>query len=247
MPLFTTTDLTAHTLSGSSYGYSGTRIDRLGATEFTLVAIAADASGSVGPFKTQIERCVQETVSACRSAPRADNLMLRLVQFDSRLDELHGFRPLLDCAVDRYAGCLSPGGCTALYDATHNAVASVTAYGRDLVEQGLSANAIVFVITDGEDNSSQMTAGSVRDAILDAVRSEYIESVLTVLVGVNVKEPRLAQSLLSFSTSAGFDHYLELDDADASTLARLADFLSRSIQAQSQVLGSGGASQVLTF
>ncbi|MCA9573153.1 MAG: hypothetical protein KC656_35200, partial [Myxococcales bacterium] len=81
MPRFDTTDLTTHTLVGSTYGYSGTRIDRLGATEMTLVAIAADTSGSVHPFKREIEACIQEAVRACRQAPRADNLMLRLVQF----------------------------------------------------------------------------------------------------------------------------------------------------------------------
>jgi hypothetical protein len=142
---------------------------------------------------------------------------------------------------------LSTGGCTALYDAAHNAVSAVTAYGKDLVERGLSANAIVFVITDGEDNASTMTPRAVKDAVQQAVSGEHLESVLTVLVGVNVRQANLASALLAFSSAAEFDHYLELDKADASTLARLADFLSRSIQAQSQVLGSGGPSRMLTF
>ncbi|MCA9573259.1 MAG: hypothetical protein KC656_35730, partial [Myxococcales bacterium] len=81
----------------------------------------------------------------------------------------------------------------------------------------------------------------------EAVTGEHLESVVTVLVGVNVKEARVATALMALSTQAGFDHYLELDKADASTLARLADFLSRSIQVQSQALGSGGPSRMLTF
>lgn len=247
MPRFDTTDLSPHVLQGSSYGYSGTRIDRLGASELTLVAIAADASGSVWKFRSEIEACIQETVRACRQAPRADNLMLRLVQFDDSIHELHGFKPLMECPPDPYAGCLTPGGTTALYDAAHNAVASVAAYGEDLVRKGLTANAIVFVITDGFDNASTLTSGSVRTAVEEAVASELLESVITVLVGVNVQDARLAALLLRFSTEAGFDHYLELERADASTLARLADFLSRSIRAQSQVLGSGAPSTVLTF
>jgi len=247
MPIFDPTDLSSRILTGSHYGYSGTRIGRLGASEYTLVAIAADVSGSVHAFKAEIEACIQETVRACRQAPRADNLMLRLVEFDDSLNELHGFKPLIECKPADYAGLLNVGGCTALYDAAHNAVASVSDYGRDLVDNGLSANAIVFVITDGGDNASTLTPQSVREAVDEAITDESIESVITVLVGVNVRSPQLAQALMDVSAAVGFDHYLELDRADATTLARLADFLSRSIAAQSQVLGSGGASQVLSF
>ncbi|MEZ4317678.1 MAG: hypothetical protein R3F61_09240 [Myxococcota bacterium] len=247
MPIFDQNGLTSRILAGNHYGYSGMRIDRLGASEYTLVAIAADVSGSVVAFKDEIEACIQETVRACRHAPRADNLMLRLLAFDDHLTEIHGFKPLVECKPSDYKGALAIGGCTALYDGAHNAIAAVTDYGRDLVQNGLSANAIVFVITDGSDNASTLTARSVKDAVQDAVADESVESVVTVLVGVNVQQPNLAQALLDFSAAAGFDHYLELDRADAATLARLADFLSRSIAAQSQVLGSGGPSQVLTF
>ena len=42
-----------------------------------------------------------------------------------------------------------------------------------------------------------------------------------------------------FSTEAGFDHYLQLERADAATLARLASFASRSIAMASTALGGG--------
>jgi hypothetical protein len=38
-----------------------------------------------------------------------------------------------------------------------------------------------------------------------------------------------------------------MGDADSATLARLAEFVSRSISAQSQALGTGGSSQALVF
>jgi uncharacterized protein YegL len=247
MPLFDSDQLTSRLLHGSHYGYSGTRIDRLGASEYTLVAIAADSSGSVHGFKPEIEACIQETVRACRHAPRADNLMLRLLQFDTTLNEIHGFKPLIECTPSDYAGALTLGGCTSLYDAAQNAVESVRDYGQDLIANGLSANGIVFVITDGDDNNSTLTPGAVRDAVRRAVSDETVESLVTVLVGVNVGDAGLAKTLMDFSVAAGFDHYLELEKADATTLARLASFLSRSISAQSSVLGTGGASQILTF
>jgi hypothetical protein len=69
--------------------------------------------------------------------------------------------------------------------------------------------------------------------------------VLTILVGVNVKDPSVSQYLADFRKSACFDQYVELAKADAKTLANLARFVSHSISAQSQALGTGGPSQAL--
>ncbi len=117
MPIFDST-LQSLSVQGSAYGFSGTRIEDLGAAEYTLVTIAADVSGSVSRFQREIEACVQQIVSACRRSPRADNLLLRLVAFNSKLSEIHGFKPLMECASGDYKGCLRPGGNTALFDAS---------------------------------------------------------------------------------------------------------------------------------
>lgn len=246
MPRFDLTDLTSRPLTGTGFTYSATRIDRLAASEWTLVAIAADMSGSVHPFRADIEACIQETVEACRLSPRADNLMLRLVGFRQTVEELHGFKPLMECPPAAYAGCLDIGGSTALYDAAVSTLRSVEDYAKTLDRRGMVANGIVFVLTDGADNASTLTPGAVRDAVEQAVRGETLESLVTVLVGVGVGAS-VGRDLLALSGQVGFDHYLQLERADAATLAKLADFLSRSIQAQSSVLGSGGPSQVLTF
>jgi hypothetical protein len=236
-----------HQLAGSNYGFSAKRIEDLGATEYTIVAITADKSGSVDAFRLEIENCIKEIVKSCRHSPRADNLMMRLTTFDHNLEEIHGFRPLSECDVDGYTDCVRPGGMTALYDAGCNAVASATAYGKDLTESDFEVNAIVFVITDGDDNRSTMTVPELKKQLEAAVQSEALESVVSVLVGVNVQNPTLSHYLSDLSTQAGFTQYVELGDAKANTLAKLADFVSRSISAQSQALGTGGPSQSLSF
>lgn len=236
-----------HQLAGSHYGFSAKRIEDLGATEYTIVAITADKSGSVDAFRGEIEDCIKEIVKSCRHSPRADNLMMRLTTFDDQLEEIHGFRPFSECDVDDYTNCVQPGGLTALYDAGCNAVASATAYGKNLTESDFDVNAIVFVITDGDDNRSKMTVPELKKQLENAVRSEALESVVSVLIGVNVQNPTLSHYLSDLSAQAGFTQYVELGDAKANTLAKLADFVSRSISAQSQALGTGGPSQSLTF
>ena len=116
-----------------------------------------------------------------------------------------------------------------------------------MTDADFATNGIVFVITDGEDNASKLSVRSVRDALASATQTEALESLISILIGVNVQDPNIGAYLQDFKNEAGFTQYVELDKADAKALAKLADFVSRSISAQSKALGSGGSSQILTF
>ncbi len=243
MPLFDEAQLEKRRIEGSPYGFSATRIEDLGATEYTLVGLVADASPSITSFQDEIEACVQEIVRSCRRSPRADNLMLRYTTFAQDVREVHGFRQLAECVPASYAGKLEVGSNTALFDAAHNGIEAVSRYGTDLFESDFDCNAIVFVVTDGLDNASQLTAKDVRAAIERARVEEKLESLTTILVGVNVGA---GSALEDVERAAGFDAYVELEKADEATLAGLARFVSKSVSAQSQALGTG-ASGAITF
>jgi hypothetical protein len=245
MPVLNDSTMTQQTLPTGHYGYSATRVEKLGATEYTLVTIVADVSGSVAAFRIEMENALKEIVSACKRAPRADNLMLRLTTFSDTLQEAHGFKLLSKCNAADYDGILRPGGNTALYDATENTVAATTSYGKQLSAADFDANAILFVITDGADNASRSSAGDVRTAFEQAIATEALESLVSILIGVNAGQ--LGGYLTDFKRDAGFTQYIDIGKADAKTLARLAMFVSRSILAQSQSLGTGGPSKSLTF
>ena len=247
MPVINDTQVDQVALPNSHYGYSATRLEDLGATEYTIATIVADISGSTAAFIGDMESAITKIVQACKYSPRADNLLLRLVAFDHLLNELHGFKLLENCHISDYGGCLIPGGSTALYEATHNAIASTTSYAQKLASGDFSANAIVFVITDGMDNASRITPKQVKNAFAQAIKSEALESIVSILIGVNVQDVQVSQYLKAFYREAGFTQYVELDNADAKTLARLAEFVSQSISAQSQALGTGGASKPLVF
>ncbi len=246
MPVINNTDLDQIALPNSHYGYSATRLDDLGATEYTIATIVCDVSGSTFAFIAEMESAITKIVQACKFSPRADNLLLRLITFDDNLRELHGFKLLENCNLVDYGGVLQSGGSTALYDATENAIESTINYGQKLSAGDYSANAIFFVITDGMDNVSRSTAKSVHKALSRAVTSEALESVVSLLIGVDVQDPQVSLYLKQFYSDAGFTQYIEVDKADTKTLARLAEFVSQSISAQSQALGTG-ASQSLVF
>lgn len=112
MPIMDDSGMEQHALGGTGFGFSAKRIGDLGATEYTLVTVAADATGSVHGFQDKIENAIKAVVLACRKSPRADNLMLRLVTFNTSMGvhEVHGFKPLAECNTDAYTGCVQPGG-----------------------------------------------------------------------------------------------------------------------------------------
>ena len=247
MPILNDITLDEIDLPNSNYGYSATRIEDLGATEYTVATIACDVSGSTSAFTIEMEAAIARIVQACKFSPRADNLLLRIVEFDDTLDEIHGFKLLENCNAGDYAGQLRSGGSTALFDATENAASATVSYGGQLSTHDFSANAILFVITDGWDNASKLPMKRVKEALQHAVRSEALESIVSILIGVNVRDQMVSGKLRAFQRDAGFTHYVELEAADTNTLARLSHFVSQSVLAQSQLLGTGGASQSLVF
>lgn len=240
--------LVQHSLKGQTFGFSAVPLKELGATEYTIVTIVCDKSGSVSSYKAELEKCIQEVVKACKASPRSDYLLLRLVAFDDKIEEIHGFKELKDCDISDYDGCIRIGGCTMLYDAANNAVSATTTMSKQMRDEEYSSNAIVFIITDGMDNASTGTSDSVKKAVNAAMKTETLESIMTILIGVGVgQDPDVDQYLNRFKTDSNLTQYLALKDADDKTLAKLADFISRSVSSQSSALGTGGPSQVLQF
>lgn len=248
MPIFDDDDTQeSFKANGSGFQFSGVSVSNLGASEYTLVGIACDRSSSVYDFASEIEGCLKNALEGCQRSPRVDNLLTRVLAFNQSVEEVHGFRPLADCPLASYNGFLKPGGSTALYDATVNLVDSVATYGKVLMDQEYTANGIVIVLTDGMDVGSTLAVTQVKEAIQRARRNESLESVLTILIGVNVQDPQISQGLSEFKDKAGFDQYVEVKDASPKTLAKVAGFISKSVSSQSQALGTGGPSQTIQF
>jgi uncharacterized protein YegL len=225
-----------------AFNFSATRIEHLGATEYTLATIAVDVTGSVGGFEKELRDCLVAAVESCKKSPRSANLLLRVIIFSDSLgiEEMHGFKPLSEIDPQAYPE-LKPYGSTNLYDAAYSGVGATLAYAEQLMQQDFLCNGIVFVITDGDDNRSRCSASAVRDEIDKGLRSEKIESIVTVLIGVNSHQYN--PELKKFQQAAKIDKFIDAGDATPAKLAKLAEFVSQSVSSQSQSLGTGGPSQ----
>jgi len=243
MSLIDTADLeTINAASG--YRFSATKIDKLGATEYTLATIVQDVSGSVSSFAASLETAIKTVYKAMAKSPRKDNLLLRFTQFSDGLSETHGFKLLGSIQESDYDNCLKIGGMTALFDATDEAIQATTAYGKQLNDQNFFANGIVVVITDGQSNSGNICdASAIKTSLENARKTENLESINLILVGVTNDDKNLDAYLQKFVTDAGITQYVSIGDATPGKIARLAQFVSQSISSTSAALGSGATSQ----
>lgn len=243
MPRLDGADVETHALGGN-FSFTGARIGGLGATEYTLVDIAVDMSGSVSPFRSELISMIETAIDACRKSPRSDNLLVRVSAFSTHypksVSELHGYIPLgeIDNAV--YQG-LRAYGATPLYDACYVSIGALNAYAKMLCDQDYLVNGITFIITDGENTESGATPTMIRKEIERGTVEEFLESHVSVLIGINATN--CAQALASFKADAGITQFIDAGDANKGNLAKLAAFVSQSISSTSQALGTGGPSQ----
>ncbi|MGK0290187.1 MAG: putative secreted protein [bacterium] len=231
--------------ANGNFQFSAVRPEKLEATEYTLVTIVVDTTGSVWDFADELLNSLKTVIQSCKKSPRSENLMVRVTNFNNKITEVHGFKLLSMIDENKYPK-IDPSGSTALYDATEDGISSVVTYAQDLVDQDFDVNGIVFIITDGEDNTSKLAKPkSIQKQIQKSIQDETIESMNTVLIGINTSTS--SSYLKRFKTAAGFTQYVDAGKATANNLAKLANFVSESISSQSQAIGTGGASQPLTF
>jgi len=251
---------------GSGFGFTGQIIETLGASQYTLVTIALDETGSIRGHESQIEAMLKAAIGACKHSPYSENLLIRVIRFGSQyhrhgtagVDEIHGFKPLSEIDVASYPQLRGSGG-TPLYDAVYSSVGAMNVYAQSLVALDFPVNGITFVITDGENTYSVATPKMVKDELARSVTGEIMESHLSILIGIDTssdmndtdpmklrRRTAVEQILSQFQQETGIDQFIWAGDADEKNLAKLAAFVSQSISSTSQALGTGGPSQQIS-
>lgn len=232
--------------SGGGIQFSGVAPKALRIGQCTVVGIARDKSSSVKSFEQILIKTSKDAVRGCNQCPQPETLVIRFLDFATTVKEVHGFKQLKSIDVDKDYD-MSCGGNTKLRDALYDMVTSVDEYGTQVYDADIDTNAIIFLFTDGEDLGSRRSMKDVKEAIDKLRRNEKIESVLILLVQVNVSDPHIAKYLDEFSKELGLDASKRIEDFTDDEGAKLAGWVSKSVSSQSQSLGTGGPSQVLNI
>jgi len=243
-------DMMVMTTTGpGTFEFSAVKPENLGASEYTIVTLAVDVSGSTYDFINQVQAVVKTVIEACKKSPRSDNLLFRVITFNNSIVEVHGFKELHMIDIANYP-TFNAHGMTALYDASYSCIGAVLDLADNLIQQDFSANGIAFILTDGRDNASKQGPESIKNLIDEAAKGEKIESMNTILIGE--KDPQVtsaewangtAKYLADFASEAGFTQYIDIGEITPGKLAKFADFVSQSISTQSQGLGTGAPSK----
>jgi len=242
MPLFDDTMDTKPIPGNSNFQYSCTRPDILRESEYTIVTICIDVSYSTIKFACHLLDMLKACVLACKHNPRGRNIILRVIKFDSKVYEIHGFKPVNSINIDEYEP-LEPDGFTALYDGTYSGIGSILDYAKDLYNQEFDKmNGVCYIITDGINNRGKTTTKMIKELIENALVGEELEALTTILIQLKDKDnpnPEAETMLKKFREEAQITSFIDVSDVDPKTLAKLGKFIDNSISSHSNSLQSG--------
>ena len=237
-----------------TFVFSGVKLEKLGASEYTLVTLVVDESGTTYPFADKLLEMVKMVVKACQKNDRSEFLLFRLLAFSNQVTEVHGFKLLNEIDLNDYPE-FNPSGTTALYNASLDAVGATVEYAKHLDKKDYDVNGCIYILTDGLNNVPPVTPTMIKDKIEEIIKEETgLESLTTILIGL--QDPQLQgddmsdqviKELEAFQKEAGLTKFINAGDATETKLAHVAEWVSQSVSSTSQIVGSGSPSQVLAF
>lgn len=215
-------------------------------TEYCIAEVIVDDSGSISSFARDIEKYgLQQIVELCKKLPTASKIMLRVSKFSSCLpngvEEIHGLKLIRNCDSNNYNNILKANGGTPLFDATAYCLETAETYGKSLYDQEYDCSAVVFIITDGDENDSRkFTSAKKIKELIERIRTSEtsLTSITTVLIGVNVKDITIKNKLEAFKNEANLNSFVALEDATVSSIGKIANLISQSLSSASQNITS---------
>jgi uncharacterized protein YegL len=141
-----------------------------------------DVSPSIGSYVNELNHAFNDFVQTMQKSHVADQLMVSIIEFDHKVEIRSGFQPIIQVPTISF---VPRGNGTALYDGTMKGLEIAIDYRQNLEMSGITAKTLVFVITDGEDNSSKIPAKEVKQEIENILSEEQNAfSFTSVLFGV---------------------------------------------------------------
>ncbi len=142
-------------------GCVGLAADDLDTADATLVSVVLDMSGSMSPHQRAVIDAYNTMLAALSSAKAASAILVSTWAFADSASLLSSYEAV-DQKPKLTPSVYTPAGMTALYDAVLGAMTGLIAYGQRLWDEGVPSRRVLFVLSDGGDNSSKANATKVR-------------------------------------------------------------------------------------
>lgn len=180
-----------------------------------------DVSPSINAYVQHLNHAFNDFVTTMQKSHVADKLLVSLIEFNEKVKIRNGFQPITQLNPIQFT---PSGGGTALYDATLKGLENAIQYRTNLEASGVLTKTLLFVITDGEDNSSKSLAKRVKAEMETVISKEQNAfSFVSILFGVgNATSFQKAQQEMGIQ-------YLAQVGTSGDEIKRMIGFISQSI------------------
>jgi uncharacterized protein YegL len=180
-----------------------------------------DVSPSINAYVQHLNHAFNDFVTTMQKSHVADKLLVSLIEFNEKVKVRNGFQPITQLNPIQFT---PSGSGTALYDATLKGLENAIQYRTNLEASGVLTKTLLFVITDGEDNSSKSLAKRVKiemEAVISKEQNAF--SFVSILFGVgNATSFQKAQQEMGIQ-------YLAQVGTSGDEIKRMIGFISQSI------------------
>jgi uncharacterized protein YegL len=206
--------------------YNNFNPDEIQVEETINAVFVVDISPSIESYVNDLNNAFNDFTATMQKSHVAEQLLVSLVEFNEKVSIKSGFQPIKQIPVMQFQ---PSGKGTALYQATYQALHLATDYRNNLEASGVVAKTLIFIITDGMDNSSSVSASKVKKTLQDILQKEQNAfSFTTILFGVGS-----AAEFSKAQKDMGIQHLAKVGTTGAE-IRKMINFISQSITNTSQ-------------
>lgn len=220
-------------------GFNNFDVEEIQTSETINAVFVVDVSPSIGGYEAELNAAFNEFIQEMQGSHIADDLFVSIITFADVIKSKQGFQPVASVKPSNFK---PTGFGTALYDAVKLGMKNAIDYREAQNRTGVNCKTLVFVLTDGIDNSSERgSATDVKKMHDDIMQDEANAFAFTsILFGINEKGAK--KDYTKAKDEMGIQHLAEVG-VSAKEIRKMISWISSSVS----TVSSGGKVQAPQF
>jgi len=197
-------------------------------TEETINAVfVVDVSPSIDKYVNELNVAFNDFIQEMQQSHVSERLLVSRIEFCEDVKVVNGFQPISNVSLMKFK---PKGNGTALYDAVLLGMKNAVEYRENLEKSGVKTKTILFILTDGMDNSSAYGADSEVKRAIDEFKDEKnIFSFTSILFGIGDVNKQYFEDA---KNKMGVQHLFSVG-VTAKEIRKMINFISSSISSTS--------------
>jgi uncharacterized protein YegL len=198
--------------------------DQIQGSETINAVFVVDVSPSITNYENELNDAFNSFIEEMQKSHIAETLFVSTIEFTEKIVSKKGFQPVSNVQKSDFRG---QGSGTALFDAVKIGLQNALDYRKAQLKSGITCKTLLFVITDGQDNSSNInSAHNVKQMHDDIMQDEANAfSFTSILFGIN----QMAQSDFERAKNEMGIQFLAKVGVTAKEIRKMISWISSSI------------------